>query len=276
MPPVSKVRWFVHASVASGLTLGLFAHALAGQASDLRDRIVANHFEFIPSGDGPFPTLIAIPGCSGIAFQDPVAEATNPDIRDDDRLFRNHYPRTAERLRAEGFAVLLVHVHSAEGLVTACDGQIQTERIAEYITEAVAWAAALDFVDSAKIHVIGWSMGGRGVLTWLNTPQSRTTPVRSVIGVYAGCSDQERVTTHVPLLLLLGSADDIADSRTCEALVDQSPTGSQITVHVYPGARHGFDVPEAPAILDIGSGMTIGYQQAAAEAAWLEIVTFLN
>ena len=91
---MSKLRWLIHASVTSGLALGLYAHALAGQASDLRDRIVANHFEFIPSGEGPFPTLIAIPGCSGIAFQDAVAEATYPGIRDDDRLFRNHYPRT--------------------------------------------------------------------------------------------------------------------------------------------------------------------------------------
>jgi dienelactone hydrolase len=268
--------WLVKASVASALAAILCTHSLAGQNLNLRDRILLNHFEFIPEGVGPFPTLIAFPGCSGIAFQDPVAEASHADLRDDDRLFRNHYPQAAERLQAEGFAVLLIHVHGAEGLVTACNGQIRTERIAEYITEAVRWAAELDFVDKTRIHVIGWSMGGRGVLTWLNSTQSEATPVRSVIGVYAGCADQQSLTTHVPLLLLLGGADDIADPRVCERLLAQSASASEITVHVYPGARHGFDVSAAPPVLDIGSGMTIGYQQAAAGAAWREIFAFLN
>ena len=119
-------------------------------------------------------------------------------------------------------------------------------------------------------------MGGRGLLSWLNTPASRMTPVRSVIGVYAGCGDQQRLTTHVPLLLLLGGADDIADPRICERLFAQSTSAAEITFHVYPGARHGFDVSAAPPVLDIGNGMTIGYQRAAAEAAWREILAFLN
>ncbi len=271
-----KARWLANASVGSALALAASAHSMAAQALTLQDRIDANHFEFIPEGEGPFPTLIAFPGCSGIAFQDPVAEATHSDLRDDDRLFRSHYPQAAERLQEEGFAVLLIHIHGAEGLATACNGEIRTERIAEYITDAVRWAAELDFVDQGRIHLIGWSMGGRGVLTWLNTPQSRVTPVRSVIGVYAGCGDQPSLTTHVPLLLLLGGADDIADPRICERLLAQSPSASRITVHVYAGARHGFDVSAAPPVLDIGNGMTIGYQRAAAEAAWREIFAFLN
>lgn len=30
--------------------------------------IRANHRAFFPSGDGPFPTVVAIPGCSGVSF----------------------------------------------------------------------------------------------------------------------------------------------------------------------------------------------------------------
>jgi dienelactone hydrolase len=119
-------------------------------------------------------------------------------------------------------------------------------------------------------------MGGRGVLTWLNSSQSEATPVRSVIGVYPGCGDQRSLTTHVPLLLLLGGADDIADPRICERLLAESSAASEITVHVYPGARHGFDVSAAPPVLDIGGGMTIGYQPAAAESAWREIFAFFK
>lgn len=273
---MSKPRCFVRAFALSALLLAVTGHPSSGQASDLRPRILANHREYIPEGDGPFPTLVAVPGCSGLAFEDAELEATHPDLGEDDRLFRAHYPRAAEQLRSAGFAVLLIHVHGAEGLVTACGGQIQTERIAAYISEGVKWAAALDFADPERIHVIGWSMGGRGVLTWLNTADSRTTPVRSVIAVYPGCQDQVRLTTHVPLLLLLGGADDIADPTVCQSLLTESTTRELIEVHVYPGARHGFDIPEAPPTLEIGDGLTMGYQQAAAEESWREIIRFLD
>ena len=49
-------------------------------------RFVENHFDFVPTGEGPFPTVIAIPGCSGIAFNDPAAEAGHSDLNEDDRL----------------------------------------------------------------------------------------------------------------------------------------------------------------------------------------------
>lgn len=273
---MSKARWLTYISGTVGAVLALCAPSLSAQAPDLRARVAANHLEYIPSGDGPFPTVVAVPGCSGIAFPDPIAEANHPNLREDDRLFRRHYPEAAERLRTAGFAVLLLNVQTAEGLVTACSGQLRPERIAEYITEAVAWAGRLRFVDPARLYVAGWSMGGRGVLTWLNSPASRTTEARAVIGVYAGCQDQERLTTHVPLLLLMGGADDIAAPSVCEALLAQSPSSTLIDFHVYPGARHGFDATGAPPVLEIGDGLTIGYQQEAAQTAWAEIFEFLN
>lgn len=273
MPPNFRLIGLV---VVVGLSLALRATVLAAQTPDLRERIVQHHFQFLPSGPGPFPTLVAVPGCSGIAFPDGGREANHPDLREDDRLFRAHYPRTANALRDEGFAVLLIHVHGAEGLVTACNGEIPSERIASYIDEALAWASGLDFVDPTQLHLIGWSMGGRGVLTWLHGDRRETETVRSAIAVYAACSNQEPLTNRVPLLMLLGGADDIADPSQCEDLVARSRTRPLISVRNYPGARHGYDIIDAPSVLEIGNGMTIGYQQAAAEATWREILAFLG
>jgi hypothetical protein len=53
---------------------------VVAQVNRLRELIVKNHFEFRPQGYGPFPTLIAIPGCSGIAFAEPAEEARHPDL----------------------------------------------------------------------------------------------------------------------------------------------------------------------------------------------------
>ncbi len=150
------------------------------------------------------------------------------------------------------------------------------ERIAEYVDESVAWAKGLTFVDPARIHVIGWSMGGKGALTWLHGPRSQAGTVRSVVSVYPSCSNRKPLTNQIPLLMLLGGADDIADPGLCEDLVSASPTKTMITVRRYAGARHGFDIADAPSVLDVGNGRTIGYQRTAAEGAWREILAFLS
>lgn len=254
----------------------LMALADMANGASLRDRVISNHHKFIPAGNGPFPTIVAIPGCSGIAFANAKAESEHPELREDDRLFRRHYLRMAERLRAEGFAVLLIHVHGGEGLLTACRGEISGERIAEYIDESVAWARTLDFVDAKRIHLMGWSMGGGGTLEWLHGPRSEGGSVRSVVSVYPGCSGRSPLTNSVPLLVLLGGADDIAVPSLCEELVDTSDLGEQVEVRRYEGARHGFDIEGAPSVLEIADGMSIGYQRAAAEASWREILRFLS
>lgn len=241
----------------------------------LRDLIAENHYSYVPSGQGRFPTLVAIPGCSGISSGNPTAEKSNPQLSEDDLLFRRHYRDVAEKLKAEGFTVLLVNIHAAEGLLTACADPIDSERIAKYINEAVAWAKELPYVDADKLHVIGWSMGGGGVLKWLDGPRSEAASVRSVIAIYPSCDRHKNLSVYMPVLMLLGGSDDIADPNICEDLVAKSAIEQQITLTSYPGARHGFDIEDAPTVLDIGGGMTVGYQDEAAKASWTAILQFL-
>ena len=256
----------------------VFALALVPSLScgqSLRDRLVDNHYAYTPHGRGPFPALIAIPGCSGISTGDPIIEESNPELREDDLLFRRHYRSMAERLREKGFAVYLIDVHTAEGVLTACAEEIQRERLAQYIDEAIAWIREQPTVKNDSIHLIGWSMGGRGVLQWLHGPRKESDSVQSAIAVYPPCAGHPDLSISLPILLLLGGADDIADPSECEQLIGASPVKEKVLVRNYPGARHGFDISEAPPVVNIGGGMTIGYQKEAADASWGEIVTFL-
>ena len=262
-----------NASTIVAVLLVLLPGISSGQT--LRDLLVENHFSYIPSAQGQFPTIIAIPGCSGISSDSAAAEMSNPQLREDDLLFRRHYRFMAEKLRASGFAVLLVNIHAAEGLLTACADPIDSERIAEYIDEAIAWAIELPFVDPDRLHIIGWSMGGGGVLQWLDGPRNDALHVRSAIAVYPPCNKHKNLSIHMPVLVLLGGSDDIADPAACEELVASATIERQVTVRNYAGARHGFDIEDAPPILDIGNGMTVGYQKEAAEASWEAILEFL-
>jgi len=259
--------------------LGLLVQACNPETSEverLQGRIEDNYRLFAPPGAGPFTTIIAVPGCSGIASQSADAEAAISQLGEDDRLFRGHYPKIAERLSDEGFAVYLIDILTAEGLVKACAEPVPAQRIAEYIDATITWLRTLPAVDSSDIHVVGFSMGGWGSLAWLHGPRNGASSVRSVTTVYPGCFDRQPLNVEVPVLMLLGDADDIADPSLCDALVEASSIRDLITVRHYPGARHGFDIQGAPSVLDIGNGMTVGYQEAAADAAWRELVDFIR
>ena len=255
------LRRFVYTVFALGLLPG------PSSAQNLRDRVVENHYAYLPHGRGPFPTVIAIPGCSGISTRDPVIEESNAELHEDDLLFRRHYRTAAQNLREHGFAVYLIDVHTAEGVLTACAGEIQNERLAQYIDESIVWIREQAAVKRDRVHLIGWSMGGRGVLQWLHGPRKGSGSIQSAIAVYPPCSGYEDVSISMPILVLLGGADDIADPSECERLIRASSAKEQIVVRNYPGARHGFDIVDAPPVVDIGNGMTIGYQEKAAQAS---------
>jgi dienelactone hydrolase len=231
---------------------------------------------FIPDGTGPFPTLIALPGCSGIAFRLAEAERSASELTEDDRAFRQHYIWMAERLHASGYAVLLIDVLSAEERVTACGDTVPSQVIADYIDAAIAHALDASFVDDQRISLIGWSMGGWGTLAWLARQDTRMNAVRSAAGVYPNCMDIEPLTTEIPVLMLLGGGDDITPPSVCRALVGDSEARELISLHEYPNARHGFDVVGLPPVLELADGISVGYQEQAANAAWGELVEFFQ
>ncbi len=257
------------------IALLLLALPIISFGQSLRELVLDNHYLYVPSAQGRLPTIIAVPGCSGISSDDRSAEASNPQLREDDLLFRRHYRDVAERLEAEGYVVLLLNINTAEGLLSACASPIDGNRIADYIDEAIAWSSELSYVDPENLHIIGWSMGGRGVLTWLDGSRD-VSSVRSATAIYPPCDRQTSLRTSVPILILLGGSDDIADPSSCENLVNSVPDNQQITVRRYPGARHGFDIEAAPAMLDIGNGLTVGYQRDAATASWTALLRFLS
>jgi dienelactone hydrolase len=262
--------------VAGLLTFTQSYTAFSADSEELQNLIAENHRAYMPSEIGLFPTVVVIPGCSGIALESSEAEAAITLLTEDDLLFRAHYPRFAKRLSDEGFAVYLIDILTSEGLITACGDSVPAQRIAQYIDAAIAWVKTRPRVDASDLHIIGFSMGGKGTLAWLHGARNEVSPVRSVTTVYPQCRDRKPMNIAVPVLMLLGDADDIADPMVCEALVDSSPIKGLITVRHYPGARHGFDIQGAPSVIDIGNGMTVGYQEAAANGAWKELTAFIG
>jgi dienelactone hydrolase len=248
----------------------------AAMAQPTRDAVEANHRAFFPSGDGLFPTVVAVPGCSGVSLNGPATDEGRPGD-EADRLFRRHYARMAQRLREGGFGVVLVDYLTSEGVANTCSGEISHERVGEYVAASLEFARTLPWVDVSRLYVVGWSHGGAGVIAWLQSLGTQATPrVAGAVAVYPGCGSRGPWVSSVPVLVLLGEDDDITRPEDCDEILERLPDGTRVEVRRYADARHGFDFTEGPEVLAIGGGMTVGRNPTAGEEAWKEIFAFLG
>ena len=201
------------------------------------------------SPEGPLPGLIVIHEWWGL----------NDNIR-----------AMTRRLAGEGYAALAVDLYR---------GEIGEDRDSAYALMTTANenpSAAEDNLRQAyaflngelgapRVASVGWCFGG----AWsLNTALLLPDRLDAAV-IYYGhlVTDPDRLATlEMPILGLFGEQDQgipLESVRAFEtALAD---LGKDATIIVYPGADHAFANP---------SGRN--YQQATAEQAWQETVTFLD
>jgi len=275
---VEPLRFAVLALALTVGTAGVSPSPAAGAemsaAGPPLETVEANHRTFFPEGDGPFPTVVAVPGCSGVSLDGPATDAGRPGD-EGDRLFRRHYRRMADRLSEHGLGVVLVDYLTAEGVANTCRGEIAHERVGEYIATALEFARTLPRVDSTRLYVVGWSHGGAGVLSWLGALGESPTPAARAVAVYPSCGSKTPWASDMPILMLLGDADDITPPEECDELTQRLPDSARVQVRHYADARHGFDMTEGPEVLQLAEGITIGRNERAGEEAWRELFAFL-
>lgn len=227
---------------------------------------------FTPEGSGPFPTIVAVPGCSGVSYET-ATDAGGGLVGDPE--FRRHYPRMARRLRDRGFLVFLVDYLTAHGVVNACNGEISFAEVGRYVQAAAQVASEYPSVDRARFFLLGWSRGGGGVLAALAESRTPAILLAGTIAVYPGCEELLPWERGQRVLMLLAELDDIAPPDVCRGLVAGVADEQNIGVRGYAGARHGFDVPELASVVELGGGFTLGFDSVAAADAWRDIVDWL-
>ncbi len=210
----------------------------------------------MPEGEGPFPAVILMHGCAGIEIWNTM---------------------WSERLTAWGFAVLNVDSFTPRGLSYICDGSD--------VGSASSWGRALDAfgaraylsslesIDPTRIAVMGMSHGGASVLEAVEKATSvgaSTEPFRAAIALYPLCNPMRQVAT--PVLILIGDKDSWASSEWCAKYVDALPVPNDVTLRIFQGAHHLFDVEG----LDTEElGLTLRYDAEAASEATALIKAFL-
>jgi dienelactone hydrolase len=195
-----------------------------------------------PDGDGPFPVVIALHGCGGLAGHSEPVQA--------------RYRDWAEQLLKAGNAVLLPDSYASRELGPQCrvtEHRIlaRRERVAD-IMASREWLVQQPWAARDRISLMGWANGASALL-WAVRPQLPSRNIepdfRSAIAFYPNCRISSGLgwSARVPTLLLIGAKDDVSSPPACRQMVDGARGRSALArIVVYPGAYHDFDRENFP------------------------------
>lgn len=236
---------------------------------------------FAPAGPGPHPAVVALHGCAGLYDRN-------------DRLTARHVD-WAERLVAQNFLVLFPDSFGSRGAAGQCRAEDRVarpsrERVGDVLA-ARAFLQARGDVAKSAISLLGWSNGGSTVLYAVrreHAPGDSAPDFAAAVAFYPGCRmphEGGRWRARLPLLILIGEADDWTPAAPCRALAaDAARAGEPIAITVYPGAYHDFDHPDLPLRVRRGLAYTgdgkgqahIGTDPAARADAIKRVPAFLR
>lgn len=218
-----------------------------------------NAYVYKPAGNGPFPAVVLLHGCSGLMT------GVNGGIGSEFTYWGN-------LLSDEGYVVMLVDSFSTRNISTVCnDGTILNEATIRPL-DAYAGLKYLGdqaYVNDDKIALLGWSNGGSAALSSVAKNGNPANPAdgakfAGAVVEYPGCGLRSHYGTdysnpakvnlgtylpYAPVVILAGEIDTTTPPAPkcvnlvarAQALGASAATGNPITMTVYSGAKHGFD-----------------------------------
>ena len=207
------------------------------------DGVTLSGILIAPAGKGPFPAIVALHGCGGLYDKRGAVSQRHADW--------------AGRLVANGYVVLFVDSFGSRGARSQCRTRDRVARAwRERLQDVLAAKAYLQNrpdIRSSAISLLGWSNGGSTVL-YAVQPRSRPHDGKpdfaKAVAFYPGCrvpAKQGNWHARLPLLILIGAADDWTPAAPCEALAkNAAATDEKVSIKVYPDAYHDFDHPNLP------------------------------
>ncbi|HVO84677.1 MAG TPA: dienelactone hydrolase family protein [Syntrophobacteria bacterium] len=218
---------------------------------------IIDGYLFKPVGQGPFPALVALHGCSGL-----FAKSGRFQRRDLD---------WARRLQGLGYVVLFPDSLTPRGITEVCTrgdigGRMPFRERPRDVYGALTWLQSQPSVQRDHVGLMGWSNGGSTVLSTIDAssqarPADLADDFRVAIAFYPGCRTVEKKvdwTTRIPLTILIGEADDWTSASPCAALANRArQAGAPVEIVIYPGAHHDFDAPNQPLTVRSGLAHTV-------------------
>jgi dienelactone hydrolase len=197
-------------------------------------------------------------------------------------------------LASLGYEALLVDSFGARGLREICTTPMRARTLKEAdrvgdAYAALAWLQSRPDVVADRVALLGWSHGGGVTLNAIARPRP-ALGFRAAIAFYPGCTARSaraaRFHPYVPLLVLIGEADDWTPAASCVALAHAvAARGEPMRIVTYAATYHDFDNPalrvarvrhEVPNGVHPGEGVTTAPNAAAREDAKRRVAGFLQ
>lgn len=217
-----------------------------------------HYYPSAAAGDGPHPWIVVLPGGGGIeVFGD-----------------TEFYFDVARHWNDRGLDALVVHYQAAAPVLGLESEGIPGPMEAQVVRDALASAEREDWLDlSCPGFVIGFSAGGSGVMSLVNDPVPN---LAGAIGYYPLVLGQpDDFEAKVPVLVLQGESDDLTTAEALDGFLATAGPAENFTVHRYPDAEHGFDIPSLTQPVEYNGGVFL-YQEEAASAAGREADAFVS
>ena len=256
------------------------AHAQQRVSFDSLDRPVQLiGYLFEAPGAAKAPAVVLLHGCGGVYNKSGELNQRSIDYA---RLLNEH-----------GLHALVLDSLTPRGERELCTQRIGQRNVTQAnrrldALAAVNWLAQRERVDAQRIGLLGWSNGGSTVLATINTVGRSATAQAArrpafAVAFYPACEAvlKRGFSTQVPLLMLVGEADDWTPAAPCHALV-RAGVGRAAQIEGYAGAYHGFDSTgpvllrtDVPNGVHPGSGVHVGGDSAARDASRLRFLSFI-
>jgi dienelactone hydrolase len=233
--------------LAAAPTLAERLRARAAEAPDLKLTPEVKKLRFFtplentvfrPEGDGRFPAIVLHHTCGGVG---------------------EHLRYWTQEALKRGFVVFVLDSLGPRNLKSVCVGEtpVNVVRGAKDALDVASYLSTLDFVDSDRIALMGFSWGAMVGLYASSKSYAEALSNRrftAVVSFYPACYAPPsfgaerpgvvflRPDTDRPLLVLMGEADNETPPSDClPRLAAIRDSGGPVEWHVYPGTTHAWD-----------------------------------
>lgn len=162
------------------------------------------------------------------------------------------YEKYIKNLNQEGIATFIVDSFTTRGItrLSSDQAQLPVPMLVADAYSALQYLAKEPAIDSRKIGIMGWSLGGLVSITTAFADLNESLLNNKLhfaahVSFYPPCNlvyPNHRLD-GAPWLYLHGGADDYAQPTDCLQLITNMRNSTLIQTVIYPDKQHGFDEP---------------------------------
>ena len=166
--------------------------------------------------------------------------------------WRKHHYDYMKMYQENGYATFELNSFKSRNISSTVGSQIEVTTAAMILDAYRAFEELIKHpnIDSNRVSIIGWSLGGAVALFsgWMPIRNAITNKLKfaSHLAVYPPCFiDPENTNfTEKPIHILIGELDNWTPAEPCKNFVNKININNNVNLTIFPNSHHSFDSEE--------------------------------